>query len=188
MRGEKKFRELVFGLTPAKQFQPACNFSFNVQRNISGKIAPVTLPLALRVAGKVGQSSSFRIFAGYFAACNMFFATCNAMLSLALHCKLEKTFPHLERSDGMARSASIIDVVSFRFLSFGNAFLFYLLQPPVLYDSPNEINGSGNYDKAFAPLLTDKPEYVHIRSSQTESLMRKITENDTDDNKNSTEV
>ena len=181
---KRNFASWCLTLHRPNNFNPPAIFPSTCNATFPGKIAPVTLPLALRVAGKVGQSSSFRIF----AACNMFSATCNAMLSLALHCKLEKTFPHLERSDGMARSASIIDVVSFRFLSFGNAFLFYLLQPPVLYDSPNEINGSGNYDKAFAPLLTDKPEYVHIRSSQTESLMRKITENDTDDNKNSTEV
>ena len=50
--------------------------------------------IARRVAGKVEQST-FRNVAWSVAACNIYLATCNDLLSSALHCKLQEKLPRV---------------------------------------------------------------------------------------------
>ena len=51
--------------------------------------------IARRVAGKVEQSSTFRNVAWSVAACNIYLATCNDLLSSALRCKLQEKLPRV---------------------------------------------------------------------------------------------
>ena len=85
--------------------------------------------IASRVAGKLNKSSTFRSVARSVVACNMSSATCLAMPSSSLRCKLQEKLPRVTALLGTRISSSEKFTMSLDHLSLRRHIDFSSLKP-----------------------------------------------------------